>query len=136
MCTTTKTDLLNSNSYSYIYRTAILEYRTSIFTDLNTEVADATQTIGNTGFFLAQPVVVWDADIISASQELILLSLQQVLQPLWPWLLHALKHKLWEKKNRLDTSAQGHSINWFFNCLVTDLVKVWREEVGRMSLQN
>lgn len=49
-------------------------------TYFNTEVTDATETISDARFSLAQPIVVRDANIVSASQELVLLCLQEILE--------------------------------------------------------
>lgn len=59
--------------------------------DLNEEIADSSQTIGDTGFVLAQPVVVRDADVVHVLKESVLSRKHKIIQALRSRLLHPLK---------------------------------------------
>ena len=63
--------------------------------NLNEEVADSSETIGETGLLLAKPVVVGDTAVVDLLHELGVLSLHQHgVQPLAPALLHPLEAEL------------------------------------------
>lgn len=70
--------------------------------DLDVEVADAPEAVGDAGLALAQPVVVGDADKVNVVEELVLLGVQQLIKPLAATLLHALENKLHTQINRVE----------------------------------
>ena len=60
-------------------------------TDLNEEVADAPEPVGDAGLVLPQPVVVRDADVVHILKEHVLLCKDQRIQAFGARLLHALQ---------------------------------------------